>query len=182
MNVFEKKRAGTDFDPLNNKAGGIFTHQSYLWYIAAVMPMDTPARRTAIWSVGFWLLAGCATSGPDLHTASDRAVYAQMAPAVREMVDKGQINKGMDPDSVKISWGRPSAINRSESNPLKIEWIYYGFRWEDVPNWVYVFDRYGGWRLEFQMERRALPYVRGKVEFENGRVAEWHTFPPSGPK
>ncbi len=131
--------------------------------------------------VGMVLLAGCATSGPYLQTAADRQAYATLVPNMRQLVDRGQIEKGMDPETVRLSWGNPAVqIPIPGQSPAEdsMRWEYYGSRWVNVPRWVYVYDRYGGYMLDFRMDRQVERYVRAVVIFEKGKVTTWRTYPP----
>ncbi len=149
-----------------------------LWYGELVKLAILQSRILVASLISISLLAGCATSAPFLHTAGDRAAYEALPPNVRQLVDAGRIEKGMDPETVRLAWGTPAEKSEDQLNDHRLRWKYYGFRWENVPQWYYAFDAYGGYMLDFRMGRRAVPYVRKWVVFENGKVVDWQTLPP----
>jgi hypothetical protein len=87
--------------------------------------MNAPARLRlfSVLSILF-LLAACATS-PLSRIDSNRALYESWPLEIQEAVLNGQVKKGMTPEMVQMSVGRPSqVINRSVQAADDEVWVY----------------------------------------------------------
>jgi len=118
------------------------------------------------------LLTGCATSGTIASRKQERAAsYAALPAESRNLVDQGQIRRGMSQDAVYIAWGKPSQVLQQEDQRGAITtWLYHGSYLEETRYWPY---------------RARVPandydirsYISAEVVFQNGEVNTWRTLP-----
>jgi hypothetical protein len=113
--------------------------------------------------------AGCATNTVESRRKERGAAYASLPPAMKTLVDQGQIKVGMPPDAVYIAWGPPAQVLQGETQTSATTiWVYEGGWMEETRYWSHH-------RLLFDYQPRT--YVRAEIVFENGAVREWHTLP-----
>jgi len=132
--------------------------------------------------VGGALLAGCATSTVESRKKERPAAYAALSPQEKELVDKGQIQVGMNQDAVIIAWGQPADILQSQTgnSGLQSTWLYYGTTMQETRYWTFrEVPSKGHVFLERYLDRDYDPrdYVRAEIVFVDGKVASWRTLP-----
>ena len=132
--------------------------------------------------VGGALLAGCATSTVESRKKERPAAYAALSPEEKELVDKGQIQVGMNQDAVIIAWGQPADILQSQTgnNGVQFTWLYYGTTMQETRYWTFrEVPSKGHVFLERYLDRDYDPrdYVRAEIVFVDGKVASWRTLP-----
>ena len=132
------------------------------------------------------LTSGCTTT-KSIEAAREQrkqeryAVYTQLSPEFKSLVDKGNIQIGMPMDAVYIAWGKPSQTMVGETPQGKVvTWIYENTYLQGVHYWGYrgYYGRrgvYGGPRLE--TDYYPQNYVQAEVTFEKGLVRDWRTMP-----
>lgn len=131
------------------------------------------------WFILLFLIVGCATSTIESRRKEKIAVYQQLSPELRELVDKGQIKVGMPTDAVYISWGPPSQIAQGEDESGRTTtWLYEGSYLEQYRFWNYREVRLkDGVFLERYLDTDYTPrsFVRAEITFVNGIVKNWRT-------
>jgi hypothetical protein len=127
--------------------------------------------------------AGCASTRNTIDTRKQEryAVYSGLSPEFRALVDAGKIKVGMPVDAVYIAWGKPSQIVGGETaQGAHTTWLYEGTQLQEYRYWSsgpYYGRRryYGGPTLE--SDYYPATYVQAQVQFQNGVVTQWQTFP-----
>lgn len=118
------------------------------------------------------ILSGCATSTVQSRKQERYSAYSALPVETRALVDQGKIAIGMDSDAVFIAWGKPYAVSEGESPSGKTTtWTYYGTALQDMQTF--------GWRRVYTTTY-SVNYIRAQVDFVNGVVKEWHTYPAPG--
>jgi hypothetical protein len=119
------------------------------------------------------LVAGCATPSTVQSRIQERtAAYQAFSPAVRQMVDAGRIEAGMNEDAVYIAWGKPDEVLHSGDQRGEFTtWVYRSAFLEETRYWAG--RRYP--HLAHDYEPRS--YVRAEIVFFNGNVQSWRTLP-----
>jgi len=129
-------------------------------------------------SWAFLLLAlatACSTVAQRKQAAA--AAYEGLSAADRQLVDHGQIARGMDTNAVFIAWGSPSeVIDRPASSPPETIWEYSGNRAVHIPTWSYEPSSNGYWTYEPTTVHYSERYTRAEVVFQNGRVVDFKKF------
>ncbi len=136
----------------------------------------------AVCSILYCILSvSCVPSTPAARIAERPLAFEKLSEKHKEMVQRGQIDKGMDMSAVALAWGDPSnqvegfngskRIERWEYNrsrPVMINTFYGGFR-----NDFYGPYRYAGLGTGFGQDIAYIPYRKGTVWFIGGKVNEW---------
>lgn len=87
------------------------------------------------------LLASCAPSTPQYRIQKEPQKFEALTPKHRELVEKGQITRGMPRDAVYLAWGKPSQVFQGSKKGRSAErWDYAGTR--AVPAYGY-YGAYG---------------------------------------
>lgn len=121
------------------------------------------------------LVAGCTSTQ---HRKQERAsAYQNLSPEVKRLVDRGQVEPGMDTNAVYLAWGAPSLVTEdSGSAPRRTIWTYYGNKAVLTHAWAYRPTGYGYWSLESVAQPHSERVTRAEVVFENARVVERKRF------
>lgn len=127
------------------------------------------------------LAVSCTTSTPASRIAERPLAFEQLSEKYKELVQRGEIGKGMDMSAVALAWGEPSSRVEGFSGARMTErWEYNGSR-PVVTNTFYSgFDRgfYGPYRSTglgagFGPQVVHVPFRKSTVWFINGKVNEW---------
>lgn len=116
-------------------------------------------------------VAGCATPSTIGSREQERvAAYTAFSPAIKTLVNQGEIQAGMTPDAVYIAWGPPAQILQSgNQNGTVTIWLYQGGYLQGTRYWL----RGRSPRYDYQ----PATYVSAEVIFANGVVQSWRTLP-----
>lgn len=119
------------------------------------------------------VLAGCATpSTVQTRIQERRAVYHSFSPEVRQMVDEGRLQAGMDADAVYIAWGNPDEIMTSGDRRGEFTiWVYRDVFLEETRYWI------GRGCPHPSPEAEPRSCVRAEIVFFNGKLQSWRTLP-----
>lgn len=126
--------------------------------------------------------ASCAPSTPQARIQRDPAKFDALPAKHRELVQQGQITRGMTRDAVYIAWGSPSRSFFGSKNGKTTErWDYAGSRPVYVDSFYggygYGFSPYGPYRSQayygFGPEVAYVPYRIASVWFIENRVDSW---------
>jgi hypothetical protein len=125
-------------------------------------------------SLSLLLFSGC--SGVDVRKQEQSAAFGDLSASERDLVSRGQIEKGMSTNAVYIAWGKPSAVSSepaSNGPGTDQTWVYYADKPVITPAWVYMPSQFGYWSLEYFPEHHSEAYTKAQVIFRNGRVLSW---------
>ena len=128
--------------------------------------------------------SSCATQNPQARIANNPAQFNNLSEKHKQLVEQGQIAKGMSPDAVLLAWGQPERRTEGSAGGVStMRWDYAGLK----P--VYNTGFYGGYGYGGggygRYGRRGYPYVgvtpsvsyvperRATVLFRSGRVHSW---------
>lgn len=126
-------------------------------------------------------MVSCAQSTPQTRIQEKPQEYAKLSEKHKELVQRGDITKGMNKDAVWFAWGTPSAeIEGTKDGKFTERWDYYG-QYPVTTNRFfggystggYGRGRYHGYDGAFGPEIAYQRYTRASVLFLNGRVDEW---------
>jgi hypothetical protein len=126
---------------------------------------------------------GCATKSTVQTRKKERpAAYAALPAELKHLVDQGQIQMGLDVDSVYIAWGRPAEVlPAGESNGELVTWHYPASTSDNSVFWRYheVPRPGGGFYLVRHLdEETALQeHVAAELEFREGALQRWRLLP-----
>ena len=136
----------------------------------------------AICSTFFCVLAvSCAPSTPEARIAERPVAFDKLSEKHKELVQRGEIEKGMDMSAVALAWGNPSNQVEGFDGKSRMErWEYIGTQ-PVVTNTFYSGYRYGtygryrysGADAGFGPEITYFPYRKSTVWFIGGKVNEW---------
>ena len=130
-------------------------------------------------------LASC-SSNVASRVEKNPAIYQKLPPNERNMVNQGQIERGMSKEAVFLAWGKPDRTGGGENKKGRYErWTYTSLR----PVYHQTFSAgigYGRYYPYYGRRRRGLFYYPGfstavdyvpepsaYVDFRNGRVTDW---------
>jgi len=118
------------------------------------------------------LLAGCATRGTIQSRKQERATsYGALSTEFQQLVDSGQIRRGMSEDAVYIAWGKPQQVLRQEDARGALTlWLYEG-GWMEETRW---WPRYSSAPVN---EYQPRTYVSAELIFVKGVLDSWRTLP-----
>jgi hypothetical protein len=127
------------------------------------------------------LLASCAPSTPQARIQQQPEKFQSLSPKHRELVEKGQIDRGMSQDAVYLAWGAPSrTFQGSKNNRLTERWDYAGSRPVYSNTFYGSYGRYyGPYRghgysgIGWGPEVAYIPYRIGSVWFIDSKVDAW---------
>jgi hypothetical protein len=123
----------------------------------------------------------CSPSTPASRIAERPQAFEKLSEKHRELVQRGEITKGMDMSAVALAWGEPSSRVEGMRGTRRTErWEYNGSR-PVVTNSVFGgyhrgnFGpyRYSGLGAGFGPQVIHIPYRRSSVWFIGGKVEEW---------
>ncbi len=123
------------------------------------------------------LLCGC--SSISSRARQESASYNSLSPSERDLVDKGQIARGMSSNAVYIAWGKPTQVipqSSAAGTDEEATWLYYGNQPVITPAWSFIPDPYGYGRLEYMPQHHSERYLKGAVHLQNGRVTSWQKY------
>ena len=128
------------------------------------------------------LIAGCSTSTVESRKKERAAAYSALTAEEKALVDRGQVQTGMNQDVVYIAWGPPTQIlqNQSGNEGVQTVWLYEGTTMEETRYWTFRQVPAGGRVfLERYVERDFDPraYVSAEIVFVGGKVVSWRTLP-----
>ncbi len=123
----------------------------------------------------------CAPSTPQARIERNPEIFAALGKKEQELVQQGQISRGMSPDAVVLAWGPPDQrFEGSKDSKPSGRWDYLGSR----P--VYSSNYFGGYRYGLYgypgytnlgtavgPDIAYLPYRLASVWFVNHRVDSW---------
>ncbi len=150
------------------------------------------AVRLPVWCVCLLLGAGCVSNPTDPKQIAKRRAerplaYAALPPAQRELVDRGQIQVGMNEDAVYLAWGQPAQVlRRGDTSGEQTTWLYTSSTTDEFVNWNYVEVRgHDGSRYLDRIVTRDYAfrdYVSARLVFQEGVVKEWEMLPAPLPR
>lgn len=126
-------------------------------------------------------LASCAPSTPLARIQQQPEKFEALSKKHRELVERGQIDRGMSQDAVFIAWGSPSSVFQGSNNGRATErWDYAGSRPVFTNTFHGSYGRlYGPYRrhgydgMGWGPEVVYIPYRIGSVWFIDNRVDSW---------
>ena len=128
------------------------------------------------------MLASCVPATPQYRIQKEPGKYDPLSEKHKELVQKGQITRGMPQDAVYLAWGRPSQAFQGSKNGRAAErWDYAGT--QAVPtNGFYGAYGYGPYRYYnpylysgygIGPEVAYVPYRIASVWFIENKVDSW---------
>jgi hypothetical protein len=132
------------------------------------------------------ILASCAPSTPQGRIAKNPEKFAELNKKNQDLVQQGQIARGMAPDAVKLAWGPPAQRFEGSKNSKSTErWDYagatpvffngynggYGYGYNGLG--PYGCAGYNSIGLGLGPEVAFVPYRLASVWFIDGRVDSW---------
>ena len=145
------------------------------------MPVSLKKVCAVLTALVSMLLGGCQTSTVETRKVEKASAYEQLDPALRALVDSGQIKVGMPADAVYIAWGAPAQILQSEDATGAITtWLYEGTYLQEHRYWNYrEVSLRDGIFLERYLDTEYNPqsYWSAEITFVNGIVQRWRTLP-----
>ena len=126
-------------------------------------------------------LASCAPSTPQTRIQREPDKFEALSPKHRELVQQGQIERGMTPDAVYLAWGAPARTFQGSKNGRTTErWDYAGTRPVYYNNFYGSYGRYYGpygrhgyYGMGWGPEVAYIPYRIGSVWFIDHKVDSW---------
>ena len=127
-------------------------------------------------------LIGCQSSGIARRKAGRIETYNSLTADSRALIDKGEIQAGMDTNAVFIAWGEPGEVRSVDSpDEPEVVWFYYKHFTREHPRWVQRYERYGFYgTYDYRPEMTSHNYLARTVVFKGGRAVRWQNFPPPG--
>jgi len=133
------------------------------------------------------VFASCAPSTPEARIAAQPSKFERLPEKQKQLVERGQIDKGMSTDAVYLAWGSPSReYEGSENGVSTLRWDYAGstpvysnsFGWGYGGYGGYGYGRYGRYGYPYSgygmgSEITYVPYRRASVLFKGGKVSSW---------
>lgn len=127
------------------------------------------------------IVSSCAPATPQTRIQQRPQDYAKLSEKHKELVSRGEIEKGMSKDAVFFAWGRPAGRVEGLWNGKSGErWDYEGSHpvmhnhfFGGYASGVYGGGRYSGYHGGFGPEVIYVPYVKASVWFVGGKVDEW---------
>lgn len=123
----------------------------------------------------------CTPSTPSARIAERPLAFEKLSETHKELVQRGDIAKGMGMSAVALAWGEPARRVEGIKGSRRTErWEYDGAR-PVVTNHFYGgygFGRYGPYRYSgvgagFGPEVTYIPYRKSTVWFIGGKVDKW---------
>jgi hypothetical protein len=127
------------------------------------------------------LLASCVPSTPQTRIQQQPQKFEALGPKHRQLVENGQIERGMSQDAVYLAWGAPSrTFQGSRNNRLTERWDYSGSRpvysntfYGSYGRYYGPYRRYGYSGIGWGPEVAYIPYRIGSVWFIDNKVDSW---------
>jgi hypothetical protein len=127
------------------------------------------------------LMAACAPSTPQTRIQQEPQKFEALSSKHRELVQQGQIERGMTPDAVYLAWGPPARTFQGSKNGRFTErWDYAGTRpvytnnfYGSYGRYYGPYRRYGYYGMGWGPEVAYIPYRIGSVWFINNKVDSW---------
>lgn len=127
------------------------------------------------------LTVSCAPSTPAARIAEKPLAFEKLSDEHKELVQRGEIGKGMDMSAVALAWGNPSSRmegfrgkGRTErweyigTQPVMTNTFYDSYRYDRIH--PHGYSRAGGY---YGTEIVYVPYRKSTVWFIGGKVTEW---------
>lgn len=129
------------------------------------------------------LVGACGTTTPQGRIEANPGKFAALPAKHKPLVERGQIDRGMDKDAVLLAWGTPASRFEGYDNKRRTErWDYAGTR-PTMTNSFYggYYDYWGYGRRYYPYghiyavapEVVYVPYTRATVSFVGGKVDSW---------
>lgn len=123
----------------------------------------------------------CTPSTPVARISERPVAFEKLSDKHKELVQRGEIAKGMDMSAVALAWGEPSVrVEGIKGNRRTEYWEYNGTRsvvthtvFGGYGRGYYGPYRYSGLGAGFGPEVVRVPYRKGAVWFIGGKVDEW---------
>ena len=126
-------------------------------------------------------LVSCAPSGPQSRIARHPEVYARLGEREKQLVERGELARGMAPEAVLLAWGEPTRRYEGEQDSKASE------RWDYIRDEPLAWDgayagpgygefgpyRYRSYGFGLGTGVAYAPVLRARVMFLNGRVDSW---------
>jgi hypothetical protein len=126
--------------------------------------------------------SSCASPTPQSRIAQNPAKFNSLPDKHKQLVEQGQLARGMSPDAVLLAWGEPERRTEGSAGGVPtMRWDYAGLR-PVYSTGFYGGYGYGGWG---RYGRRGYPYGgvspsvsyvperRASVLFRQGKVDSW---------
>lgn len=127
------------------------------------------------------LAASCAPSSPQARIARQPETFARLDAREKQLVERGELARGMTPEAVRLAWGEPSRRYDGEqdgkpterwdyvrSEPRTWDGFYFGPSFGDIGPY-----RYRAFGLGVAPGVSYEPVLHARVIFLNGRVDSW---------
>jgi len=123
----------------------------------------------------------CSPSTPAARIAERPLAFDKLSDKHKELVQRGEIARGMDMSAVALAWGDPARRVEEIKGVRRTErWEYDGTRPEVTNTFFggYGYGRYGPYRYSgvgagFAPEVVYVPYRKSTVWFISGKVDGW---------
>lgn len=127
------------------------------------------------------LFASCAPSTPLARIQQQPQKFDSLSAKHKELVEQGQVDRGMSQDAVYLAWGAPSRVFQgSKDNRLTERWDYAGTRpvytntfYGSYGRYCGPYRRFGYSGIGWGPEVAYIPYRIASVWFIDGRVDSW---------
>lgn len=127
------------------------------------------------------LAVSCAPSTPAARISERPMAFEKLSEQHKELVQRGEIAKGMNMSAVALAWGEPSVrVEGIKGNRRMERWEYNGSRSVVTQTFSVGYGRgycgpyyYSGLSAGFGPEVVRVPYRKSAVWFINGKVDEW---------
>ena len=125
--------------------------------------------------------ASCAPTTPLARIQQQPEKFEALNTKQKQLVEKGQIDRGMSQDAVYLAWGAPSRVFQGSKNERVTErWDYAGSRPVYTNTFYGSYGRYYGPYRHYGYsgygwgpEVTYIPYRIGSVWFIDNRVDSW---------
>lgn len=127
------------------------------------------------------LVVSCAAPTPRSRIARNPQLYEPLNAREKQLVEKGELARGMPPEAVLLAWGEPSRRYHGEEKGKPMERWDYSSR--ETSNWDHfysgpMYDPYGpypyrGYGFSPAMSPSSFPVLRARVTFIGNRVDSW---------
>jgi hypothetical protein len=135
------------------------------------------------------LICSCTPSTPQTRIQERPGDFAQLSAKQKNLVSRGEIDKGMSQSAVSLAWGSPSGrVEGFRDGEYSERWNYYGqravvthsFHGGYSSDFGHPFRHRGyhrgyhpGYHADFGPEIVHIPYRKASVWFVDGRVNAW---------
>jgi len=142
-------------------------------------PHRTTMKATLTALTAGLLLVSCAPSTPQARIQREPEKFAALSENHKNLVQQGQIGRGMPADAVYLAWGRPSNVFLGSKNQKTTErWDYAGSRPIYFTGFYGAYGPYGyspslGFGSGFGPDVAYIPHRLASVWFLNNRVDSW---------